>query len=84
MNKTSRRATQKHRANDRKYTLRRKAEAAQQGAAGGKGRATATSTAASASRPKSTSKRRTDDTESPETNSGNSGNVEVAESTDNA
>ncbi|MGA7732606.1 MAG: hypothetical protein WCD37_15205 [Chloroflexia bacterium] len=73
MNKTRRRATQKHRAKDAKFTLRRKAEAAPQTSAGGKGRATATAPAASPSRPKSNSKRRAGDTESPEAEAGNAG-----------
>lgn len=52
MNKTGKRAAQKHRASEQKYALRRKAETGQQ-AAGGKGK----SAQATAARSRTTSKR---------------------------
>jgi hypothetical protein len=58
MNKTRRRALQKHRAKEAKYTLRRKAEAEQQGGTTARARATAGGATAAATRPKSASRRR--------------------------
>ena len=67
MNKTSRRATQKHRAKAQNYALRRKAEGGTQVAGASRSKSQATGTATPAPRPKSAPKRRAEKAESGET-----------------